>query len=294
VLTQSSGLILCDLSGSFQANPLLQLPDPLALSYEEEDNFPEAMEVLFPCLRGQDDDGLVASSEDSTPANFSDKFEIDIPRDTLETAILEDEESRNLGHVADCHQLSLPPASGPPVPNLCDMPVKRVTRKERRRKKTGRKRGRRKRKLRKKGSGGKQGNGRALLYRRFRERKRRQRQRVRAEKKMRSTEKAGTGKQKKVPPGLRRRLGRAKLRRFWLQSEKYQAWRREQSRQQLLEQPGAQLAIQQLWQGLFRQGDQWQQVYQVINNLQFSSSFHQYNRSISQGTAGHPALVGNL
>jgi hypothetical protein len=214
------------------------------------------------------------SSAEAPPAVLSDNSELNLPRGTHEAAILEDfphEGSRNLGDVLDCQQLAIPHASGPPVPSSCDTLVKRVTRKGRRRRKNkSNKKGRRKKRLRKM-EGGKQGRGRTLLYRRFVKRRRQQQRRMRMGKKSTCCASESGGDPVEREQMRRRRLGRAKLRQFWLQSQKYQAWRRDQSRQQLLEQPGAQLAIQQLWQGLFRQGNQWQQVYQVRNSLSCSS-----------------------
>jgi hypothetical protein len=211
------------------------------------------------------------SSAEAPPAVLSDNSELSLPRGTHEAAaILEDfphEGSRNLGDVLDCQQLAIPHASGPPVPSSCDTLVKRVTRKGRRRRKNKSKKKERRKKRLRKTEGGKQGRGRTLLYRRFVKRRRQQQRRMRMGKKSASE----SGEPVEREQVRRRRLGRAKLRQFWLQSEKYQAWRRDQSREQLLEQPGAQLAIQQLWQGLFRQGNQWQQVYQVRNSWSYTA-----------------------
>ena len=49
--------------------------------------------------------------------------------------------------------------------------------------------------------------------------------------------------------GARARQGR-KLRRFWRDGEEFRAWKRRKSVQLLLEQPRAQLAVNQLWQQL--------------------------------------------
>jgi hypothetical protein len=229
------------------------------------------------------------SSAEAPPAVLSDNSELNIPRGTHEAAILEDfphEGSRNLGDVLDCQQLAIPHASGPPVHSSCDTLVKRVTRKGRRRKNKSKKKERRKKRLRKT-EGGKQGRGRTLLYRRFVKRRRQQQRRMRVGKKSTCCASESGGDPVEREQIRRRRLGRAKLRQLWLQSQKYQAWRRDQSRQQLLEQPGAQLAIQQLWQGLFRQGNQWQQVYQVKNSWLYSS----FRRgSFARATSGNRSI----
>jgi hypothetical protein len=141
----------------------------------------------------------------------------------------------------------------------------RKARKKKGRKRNGRKRKRRKKKMR--GSG--EGKGRTLLFRRYQE-KRRQRlrqQRLRKGKQGLDADTSGAAVARRRMflgrQGRRRRLGGGKLRQLWTQSQKYQDWRRQQSQEQLLAQPGAQLAIEQLWQGLFRQGQQWKQIYQV-------------------------------
>ena len=46
------------------------------------------------------------------------------------------------------------------------------------------------------------------------------------------------------------REGRNKLREFWVEGEVYRDWKRKKSTQLLLQQPQAQLAVEQLWQQL--------------------------------------------
>jgi hypothetical protein len=153
-------------------------------------------------------------------------------------------------------------AEEPAVPSRVK---ERKDKKKKGRKKKGRKR--KKKKLR----NVKGGKARSMLFKRYQEKRRlRLRQRHRRKGKHHvAAAGAGTvvaGRRRvmqQARQGSRRRLGGGKLRQLWTQSQKYQEWRRQQSQEQLLAQPAAQLAIEQLWQGLFRQGPQWKQIYQV-------------------------------
>jgi hypothetical protein len=261
----------------FQASTGVLPPAPLIESSGEE-NITDKVEaetvgaeaVLTTTKRDNNQSGLAspASLLRALPENNYDEREAS--RGELEDAILEDLQlARPSPGAGPCQHLS---EAGPLVLSSCDTRVKKALKKEKRKKKNhGRKENK---KLRKNGRGP-GGRGRALLFRRFQERRRRQ-QRRRSEGKKSSLKTIGAEpdsgnlddrvKGRKMRR-MRRRRGRAKLRRLWLQSQKYQAWRREQSRQQLLGHPAAQLAIQQLWQGLFRQGNHWQQIYQVTNSV---------------------------
>ena len=144
--------------------------------------------------------------------------------------------------------------------------MRKVRNREKRRKK-GRKRKNRKKSMR----GGQDRRGRTLLFQRYQAKRRRQlRQRRRLEGKNilvgGAAGPSSGSRRKHLQRNGRRQLGRGKLRQLWTQSQKYQAWRRHQSREQLLAQPAAQMAIEQMWQGLFRQGAHWKQVYQVTKN----------------------------
>jgi len=147
-----------------------------------------------------------------------------------------------------------------------DKSSRRLRNREKRRRKGHRRRG--KKRLRNGDQGGQQ-QARVLLLRRYQAK--RQRQQVRRRRLNRKNASlASTERPKKKLPRNRRRqlgagLGQLRMRRLWAQSQKYQAWRRQKSQEQLLAQPAAQLAIEQLWQGLFRQGDHWKQIYQVDN-----------------------------
>ena len=71
---------------------------------------------------------------------------------------------------------------------------------------------------------------------------------------VKSEPKGGNNEPKENPlrvlaAGSRARQGR-KLRRFWRDGEDFRAWKRRKSVQLLLEQPRAQLAVNQLWQQL--------------------------------------------
>ena len=48
------------------------------------------------------------------------------------------------------------------------------------------------------------------------------------------------------------RRARSRLREFWMEGEVYREWKRKKSTQLLLQQPQAQLAIEQLWQQLIK------------------------------------------